>query len=324
MKRAEFSACVFTVALMAFNPAASLNAADLSGRAGAFADIGLGLRPLGMGGAYSALAADENGARWNPAMLAEVEDYLAGFSYVRQFNLIAYNYLAIAAPDVYKGIGAGAFVIDSGDEVYNETTIGLGFGVPLEEFGSPLALNAGAALKILSVDYGRDTEGGPDRVQGTASGFGVDLALQWRLSDEASAALVMRDLLNTLNWKREIEGSQPSSGSYTEGLTRAIVFGFAYTLDVAAFSAEYKPGLYADTNDRLTIGTEFTFWKAFKARIGMAQDMAGADRNRWVTFGMGLDLAMEFVGPIKQVKFGYSLLMHDIDSSPRVGLTLGW
>ncbi len=48
----------------------AVDASDLSGRPGAFADIGLGLRPLAMGGAYIALAADENGARWNPAMLS--------------------------------------------------------------------------------------------------------------------------------------------------------------------------------------------------------------------------------------------------------------
>ncbi len=215
-------------------------------------------------------------------------------------------------------------MINSGDEAYSETTIGIGCGVPLEDFGGSIPLNLGMAIKILNAVYGHNPEGGSERVQGKAAGYGLDLALHWRFSDEISVAMVFRDILNSISWKREIESIPQSSRDYNEGLARIVVLGLAYTMDVAVFSAEYRPGLYSDVNDRMTIGSEFAFWKVVKARLGLAQDMTGADRNRWVTFGVGIDLAMEFLKPIKQFKFGYSLLMHDIDTSPRVGLTIGW
>jgi hypothetical protein len=84
------------------------------------------------------------------------------------------------------------------------------------------------------------------------------------------------------------------------------------------------PSLYADTPGRFQLGTEFTFWGAVKPRFGLAQNMSSTDLNRWLTAGLGIELKPTFMGPIQVFNFGYSHLFHDIDGSPRVGLTLGW
>ncbi|MBM3328916.1 MAG: hypothetical protein FJY67_05505 [Calditrichaeota bacterium] len=315
---------LYGILVMLISAAPMAQAAGLSGRPGAFADIGLGLRPLGMAGSYSALASDENAARWNPAMLAEVEDWSAGFSWAKQFNLISYNYIALAAPQAVGNAGLGAYVIASGDEVYNETTIGLAAGMPLEGFGLPIPGNAGAGLKYLNSSFGSNSDGGADRVQGSANGFGLDLAWHWRPLEEASFAVVIHDLVNVLSWDRRIEGSTPSSKTYSEGVPTTMVLGLAWQLEAATFSSEYRPGLYGDVADRFIIGGEFSFWSVVKARFGLGQNMSGSDRNRWVTLGLGIEIEPSYLGPVQSVRFGYTHLVHDIAATPRVGLTLSW
>ena len=62
----------------------------------ALLEIGVGARPLGMGGAFVGLADDENAAFYNPAALAFLED--VGFTslYSRQFQLLDYGALGVA------------------------------------------------------------------------------------------------------------------------------------------------------------------------------------------------------------------------------------
>jgi hypothetical protein len=66
---------------------------------GEFLAIGVGGRPLGLGGAYVALAADASAGYWNPAGLALIEypDIMAMHD-ERFGNLINYDYASVAIP----------------------------------------------------------------------------------------------------------------------------------------------------------------------------------------------------------------------------------
>jgi hypothetical protein len=67
--------------------------------AGEFLAIGVGARPLGMGGAYAALAADVTAGYWNPAGLAQIDYPQAALMHAEQFgSLLNYDYGAVAFP----------------------------------------------------------------------------------------------------------------------------------------------------------------------------------------------------------------------------------
>ena len=59
----------------------------------AFVDVGYGARPMGMGGAFTALANDAHAVLWNPAGLIRLKHTNATFMWTKQFNLIPYYFL---------------------------------------------------------------------------------------------------------------------------------------------------------------------------------------------------------------------------------------
>jgi len=303
--------------------ASFVSAGDVSGIPGAFADVGLGLRPLGMGGAYTALAVDENAVRWNASLLGDVLDPTAGFSWAKQFGVISYNYASIAYPISDIGLGVGGYIISAGDEVYRETTIGIGAGVTGDNLHLPENLLLGSTLKIYVANFGQDADGGADRVEGSASGFGLDLAASWRVSDELIFALVGRDLINTVSWTSD-NADHSTKGSYSEGVPRVIDIAGAFQDEKFAVSFDVQPSLYSDVLTRVGFGFEFAMLKIFKPRLGLSQNFGSGDPNRQVSIGLGIDLDPTFTGPIRQIKFGYTHLIQHIDSTPRVGLTVSW
>ncbi len=310
-----------TVIILFAGSLTQVSAAGLSGHPGAFADVGLGLRSIGMGGAYSALAGDENAARWNPAMLTEVLGYNAGFTWTRQFSLIDYHYLAFAVPIERDrpGLGVGGYVVTAGDDVYRETTFALSAGVGAAKLKLPVPdLNFGVTVKMRTVNFGSNADGGDDRVTGDALGYGMDIGLHYRFTPAVSAALVMRDLVNDIKWSSSVRGD------YCEGVPRRLVLAAAVEKEKLVLGMEYQPGLYGDVPDRMRVGGEFTLLGILRPRFGLAQDLASGDVNRWITLGLGIELTSSFLRPFRKVSVGYTHMLHEIDPTPRVGLAITW
>jgi hypothetical protein len=298
---------------------------DLSGNAGAFADIGLGLRPLGMGGAYTALATDENAARWNPAGLSVITDPSSGFTWTNQFDEIGYNYLSISYPQI-KGIGVGGYVISSGDDVYSEMTIGLGAGVTARKIKIPVDnVHFGMSFKYLSTSYGNDEAGGIDRVTGSSAGVSLDFGVLYFPTDDISLALVLRDFVNGISWDSSyLDNDTTQASTYSEGLPRKAILSLGWELEKATIAFEYLPGLYTDVKDRIAMGVEVVILKVLRPRFGIAQNLTSGYINQWMTAGLGVSIKHEKLGPIRYVNFGYTHMLHEVASTPRVGLSLGW
>ena len=74
-----------------------------AGKAGAFLRVGVGARPLGMGGAFTAISNDVYGSYWNPAGLGQ----LNSVQLMGMYSLLTLdrtlNYAATAFP--VKGMG---------------------------------------------------------------------------------------------------------------------------------------------------------------------------------------------------------------------------
>ncbi|MFQ6041339.1 MAG: hypothetical protein ACE5PV_10825, partial [Candidatus Poribacteria bacterium] len=62
----------------------------------AFENVGIGAKPMGMGGAYAARADDTDAIIWNPAGLADISQREIGLSYLELYGLVGYSFIAYA------------------------------------------------------------------------------------------------------------------------------------------------------------------------------------------------------------------------------------
>ncbi|GAB6283207.1 MAG: hypothetical protein STSR0008_19650 [Ignavibacterium sp.] len=101
--------------------------------AGEFLAIGVGGRPLGMGGAFTALANDVTAGYYNPAGLAHLNYPQISLMHDERFgNLVNYNYVAVAIP-YGKDVSFGLSVIRLGIDGIPDTRNAL-----VDENGNPI------------------------------------------------------------------------------------------------------------------------------------------------------------------------------------------
>ena len=119
----------------------------------AFDDIGIGARPLGMGGAFVAVSDDANAARYNPAGLGYIEAVAAGFTHMRMFSgAVNYNYAGIVVPLGDAGcFGVNWGRIDEEANVYSENTVAFSYSKAVIE-----AVSLGVNLKMLNTSFNAD------------------------------------------------------------------------------------------------------------------------------------------------------------------------
>lgn len=311
----RFLAPAALVALMA----APGSAQDLSGIPAAYVDIGLGVRPLGMGGAYVALAMDENAARWNPAALARQQRRSAGFTWTRQMNLVPYNYLAGTLPMHRQGFGY--YVEASGDAALRENTVAVAYGRSL--FGLPVVgssnrLSVGFTAKFRWATFGNNDNGGEGQVTGDAMGYGLDLGLYYVLPyvNGFTAGIMVRDVLNDITW------NSSASGSYQEDVPTTMAVGLAFQPNRRVLlTFDMKPALYSDVYTRFAAGAEYKLLKVIALRAGVAQNIGAARLNRDVTAGLGVDVPIFGTATLNA---GAGYLFNELVNTPRVGLAIRW
>jgi len=210
--------------LALFLLAVVLGTAELSFGAERFADvaallqIGVGARPLGMGGAFVGLADDENAAFYNPAALAFLER--AGFTslYSRQFQVLDYGAIGLAG----RFIGINLLQLHSGGiEGANE------FGNP---DGTYFSYTSRAGIVSLGLGMGKVA-------------LGLRLKFYQELSDGVSglgwaldpAVMIIRDRLRLgmllENW---FGGGIKFDNGHIEGWNLSLRIGGSLSLDLAA------------------------------------------------------------------------------------------
>ena len=121
----------------------------------AFNDIGIGARPLGMGGAFVALADDGNAAIYNAAGLGYIDAIHVNLTTAQRFRgLINYNHIGGVMPLRSAGsFGASIGILSESSEIYKEQTITISYGKTfLQKFA--IGLN----LKSFSVHFDENSE----------------------------------------------------------------------------------------------------------------------------------------------------------------------
>jgi hypothetical protein len=174
----RFSRLLLCLALL-LSPALSWAADGASAVSGLAFQLPRDARPVGMGGAYVAVASGADSLLWNPAGLNQLRDWQLGLGQLNYIQGTTDDYLQLARP-IY-GLGAwglGATYFDSGTQQYYDLA-GNNMGSFSDwDFSAQVALavqlpddlSLGLTYKILRESYGYQN--------GMGSAF--DLGLQWR------------------------------------------------------------------------------------------------------------------------------------------------
>lgn len=311
--------------------------------AGEFMSIGVGARPLGMGGTFVALSQDVTAGYWNPAALTEIKYPQIAGMYAQMFaNIVNYNYGAVAIPVRAHSSVALSFIRMSVDDIpdtrgalldYGEDGIaGTGdFGEGNGKIDDKERLDADKVIYFNSAEYAAYLSYGHQKNQdfsyggnvkiihkgigeNSAWGMGFDLACLWRPVSMINIGLNLQDITTTLLvWDT---GRQ-------EAITPTSKIGIAYFWEATKIAGQIIPALDMDVrfeNRRysaqynlgpvsfdLHLGIEYRLKQLIGLRLGW-------DTGRFAA-GLGLKLP--------RLNVDYAFLSHeDLGQTHRISLIL--
>lgn len=157
----------------------------------AFTDRG-GVRPMGMGGAFVALADDASAIMFNPAGLGQIEKALIAAAYDRLYaglgdDALGRGFVSYIQPSQ----NYGAFALNLNmlhTPLYRETTVTFGYGRPL----GPIYLGLNAKGLFASFEENDYTAIDPLFSDGMSSnGVALDLGMLYKLTDSVSFGLAI-------------------------------------------------------------------------------------------------------------------------------------
>ena len=282
-----------------------------------FNDIGIGARPLGLGGAFVALADDSNAASYNPAGLGYISEIHVGATYAQRFNgLITYNSLSGIIPFGRIGsIGAGLGILTEDSEIYQEQTVRISYGNTLFK-----QLAIGANLKLFGISFDETNEfvaENPYFAQTSSSAISFDFG-------------VIVKPLQSLSLGASIENPSSAnisiSGVHTASVPLNIRAGLVYRLEsIAEMSAQgaavsnlLKGSLgtfeVASRNGEIYIRTGVEVWLnssiAIRGGYGLKN---GSDSATTLSFGGSAKLPISSTAV--QADYGFQLLTGDFQNN---------
>ena len=148
-----------------------------------------------------------------------------------------------------------------------------------------LKVGVASSLYLLRVGQGCD---GMDCSYGDGVGYGLDVGLQWKLSDEVGLGVVAKDVINNISYQNRLTGLK-----YKQGLPSEMWFGSELKERHwnAVAQADYRLSIYEDQPDRLHLGAEVPFWDIFFLRGGWQKSLNVPQTDIWST-GCGLKTIM--------------------------------
>jgi len=297
----------------------------ISAADGAFEDVELGARPLGMGSAFTAVADDASAIFWNSAGIARVHGRELTMSYMELYGLVSYSSIGYAqrfplfsSPltrgDTGGAIGFGLVSSSDVDGVYREMALALSGAGEIYR-----GLNVGANIKYLT-----SAANTGDVKIGNGRGLSLDLGCQYRMwEDLLSLGITFQNLVGYVSYNRETVGdipgqeySQRPDFSYKVGASinlGRLLWGSvpllesAPALDNITLAAELSDG-------DIHIGTECIFWDVVAARAGFR---TGNALTRSITVGFGLKLSA--------LRFDYAYVGSEVGSqTSQFSVSINW
>ncbi|MBT7787641.1 MAG: PorV/PorQ family protein [Calditrichaeota bacterium] len=297
-------------------------AGGLAKYGGEFMATGGGARPLGMGGAYTALSEDAYAIFWNPAGLNSIRHPQLGLMHSERFaGEVDYDVAGIALPQPDNSvIGFGIIRLgvnnipftrleNPGEPISEDNRVEVDKIVTEGEYAFYAAKSGqfrnwswGVAPKLVFKHIGSEQQ---------AYGLGFDAGILGRPIEKLpiTAGLAVRDVLGTvIAWDT----------GHTEVIVSTIRFGIAAKINLPALEAKIIP--VADVDYRLeAIGES----NAFASHIGLEyliRDSIGlriGSDDGELTFGGGLNL--------NPLSIDYAFIDHDaLGETHRVSITAHW
>ena len=297
-----------------------------AGAAATFNNIGVGARPLGLGGAFVALADDSNAADYNAAGLGYMDGIHLGATHAQRFRgLITYNALSGVIPLGRMGaIGAGVGDLAEDSEVYHEQTVRLSYGNALfKQFA------IGANLKLFQTSFDAANEfvaENPYFVKTSSSAVSFDLGVIAKPVQSLSLGASVENLL---------PANMSISDTQTDPVPLNIRAGLAYRLaSIAEISAQGAAvsnllrgslGSFevASRNGEIYIRTGMEVWlnKSIAVRGGYGVKSGGSSAT---TLSFGGSAKLPISGTALQIDYGFQLLSGDFrdNTTQRFSLNL--
>lgn len=280
----------------------SVMSADLfaagAGTTGAqFLKISPGAKPMGMGGAYSAVSGDSNGIYYNPACLAGMEAKELGFTYLQHFEDTSAGVLSAVFPSGSGAIGAGLTYLsvanierrtaDTADAIdtFGATDMMLTVAYAKKDMFME-GVYCGANLKIISQTI--DVQ--------AASSLAVDLAGLYPVSEKFTIGANLQNLGTGVKFSEsEATDQLPLNLKLGAGLKAGEKLLIASDIDV---------GL-ADSANYVAIGGEYLLNEMIALRLGYRIGYDTASLGSLVGFTLGLGFTKSSFGvDLAVVPFG--------------------
>ena len=285
--------------------------------AATFNNIGVGARPLGLGGAFVALADDSNAADYNAAGLGYIDGIHLGATHAQRFNgLITYNALSSVIPLGRIGaIGAGFGGLAEDSEIYSEQTLRFSYGSALfKQFA------IGANLKLFRAAFDEANEfvvENPYFVNTSSSAVSFDLGVIAKPFQSLSLGASVENLL---------PADMSISDTQTDSVPLNIRAGLAYRLaSMAEMSAQGAAvsnllrgslGSFevASRNGEIYIRTGIEVWlnKSIAVRGGYGVKNGGGSAT---TLSFGGSAKLPISATALQLDYGFQLLSGNLQDN---------
>ncbi len=288
--------------------------------AGEFLSVGVGARPMGMGGAFAAISDDASAIYWNPAGLARLPQRQVLFMHAESFGgLVRHDFLGVGLPlrTAHSALGMGLLRLGVEEIPYtewdpethrprvlkevNDSEVALYFSYTrsLQE-----KLSLGGSAKIIRKSVGDDH----------AWGLGVDAGVHWQPRSRWLVGAKLADITSTpLAW----------SSGHRETILPLLKVGTAYRLAPGFLRGEILVAMDVDTRFE---GRDVAAWTSlggvsFDPRAGLEYKYRGR-----LALRLGVQPEQFSAGAGIRLGIGgvdYAFLGHDdLDSSHRLSASL--
>lgn len=285
---------------------------------GAFNDIGVGARPLGLGGAFVALADDSNASNYNAAGLAYITNINLGATYAQRFSgLVNYSIIASVIPGGRLGtIGADVGFLSEDSGIYNEHTFRFSYARTLIK-----QIGIGVNLKYFSTSYDEANESVKENPYfadaQSSSAFSFDIGLMVKPIESLHIGLSAENLVPA-----DISISDEETDTIPQNIRAGIVYRLESIAEMSA-QGEAISNVLKNTlaivelnarDDVVTTrgGVEIWINNAIAVRGGFG---IISDNNSATTVNLGGSAKVPIGGTALQLDYGFQLLTGELQDN---------